>query len=370
MRKLLLASLILLSGCATKSRQPSSVASLPSDAWKLDQALAQGTVPTLDYLKVHITAKPYSGLNGRDPSAQLPKEIRAEKGTPVSKEKNQQSVFLRKFRGWTPEHRVQHGDELVANFSCENAVETQSMGYILEIDFPEQKAKELSQSLHDKVLTCPEFSKQESVFRLAVFSIQAGDCAKALDYLNKYPASPERGSQDRSTYLKSFCSPSVAGEIRNPLGGYGILLGDVEKSDDTKNPWVLGVSSGDENWDRLLATFAQLTEKNKSETVQFLASKINYEKLRSLPISFQTSMLILMSFNGADLSVFQTLHKYLADHPETMTPSVSALLFPIRYWKEIVDNTSKTDPVLVKALIRQESAFNKAARSRAKASGL
>ncbi|MFM6928485.1 MAG: lytic transglycosylase domain-containing protein, partial [Bdellovibrio sp.] len=47
-----------------------------------------------------------------------------------------------------------------------------------------------------------------------------------------------------------------------------------------------------------------------------------------------------------------------------------ALLFPIRYWKEIVDNTSKTDPVLVKALIRQESAFNKAARSRAKASGL
>jgi len=369
MRKLVLASLILLSGCATKSRQPSSVVSLPSNAWELEQALSQGTVPTLDYLKTHITATPYGGLNGRDPSAQLPKEIRAEKGAPVSKEKNQQSAFIRKFRGWTPEHRVKHGDELVANFSCEHALETQSMGYILEIDFPEQKAKELSASLHDKVLTCPEFAKQESVFRLAVFSIQAGDCTKALDYLNKYPASPERGSQDRSTYLKSFCSPSVAGEIRNPLGGYGILLTDHEKK-DTKTPWLLGVSSGDESWDRLLATFAQLTEKNKSETVQYLASKINYEKLRALPISFQTSMLVLMSFNGADLSVFQTLHKYLADHPETMTPSVSALLFPVRYWKEIVDNTSKADPVLVKALIRQESAFNKAARSRAKAAGL
>lgn len=371
MRKIVLTSFIFLAACATKPRQPSSVVvTVPKGAWELEQALSQGTEPTLGYLKEHIIAKPYEGINGREPLAQIPKEIRSERVTTHSKEKSLQQAFLRKFRAWSPERRIKHSDELLANFTCEHATETQSMGYILEIDFPEQKAKELSQSLHDKVLACPEFAKQESVFRLAVFSIQAGDCTKALDYLNKYPASPERGSQDRAAYLKSFCSPAVAGEVRNPLGGYGILLTDTEKNSAQKTPWVLGVSSGDENWDRLLATFATLTEKNKSETVQYLAAKMNFEKFRELPLPFQTSMLVLMSFNGADLSVFQTLHKYLADHPDAVSPSVSALLFPVRYWKEIVDNTSKTDPVLVKALIRQESAFNKAARSRAKAAGL
>ncbi|MNT19982.1 Soluble lytic murein transglycosylase precursor [compost metagenome] len=50
--------------------------------------------------------------------------------------------------------------------------------------------------------------------------------------------------------------------------------------------------------------------------------------------------------------------------------AAAGLLFPIRYWEQIVENSKNADPVLVKALIRQESAFNTAAKSRVKASGL
>jgi soluble lytic murein transglycosylase len=52
------------------------------------------------------------------------------------------------------------------------------------------------------------------------------------------------------------------------------------------------------------------------------------------------------------------------------TPAVANLLFPVRYWHQILENSKNTDPVLVKALIRQESAFNPMARSRARAAGL
>ena len=78
----------------------------------------------------------------------------------------------------------------------------------------------------------------------------------------------------------------------------------------------------------------------------------------------------VMSFNGVDLPVFQTLHRYLSDHPEMLSYEAAGLLFPVRFWKEIVENSKSADPVLVKALIRQESAFNPAARSHAKATGL
>jgi soluble lytic murein transglycosylase len=303
----------------------------------------------------------------------VPKTLRPEKSLPITKEKKEQQAFLRKFRGWSPGKRATHGEELVSEFNCDKALETQALGYSLELDFPETRARDVSQALHEKVLTCPEFAKQESVFRLAVFAIQKGECPRALEVLNANPAPEERGMRDRANYIRGFCTPTAQGQPakRNPLGGYGILLsGDQMKTNITDSHWFLGTSSGDEEWDRLLASFVELTEKGKSETVQYLSGKMNFEKFRTLPLPFQTSMLVLMNLNGADLAVFQTLHKYLADHPDSLTPSVSNLLFPIRYWKEIVENSKAADPILVKALIRQESAFNRAARSRARAAGL
>jgi soluble lytic murein transglycosylase len=157
---------------------------------------------------------------------------------------------------------------------------------------------------------------------------------------------------------------------RNPWSGYGILLKDATKDSHAPAAWYLSTNSGSGDWDRLLATFVELNEKGKKGTVQYLAGKMNYEALRALPYSFQASMLMMMSYAGADLAVFQTLHRYIADHPEMVAPALTHLLFPTRHWQEIVENSKDADPILVKALIRQESAFNPQARSRAKASGL
>lgn len=175
---------------------------------------------------------------------------------------------------------------------------------------------------------------------------------------------------DRLSYVRSLCSGAKDVADRNPWGGYGILLDDENKESHQVPVWFLSANSGSEEWDRLLVSFIELYEKERFSTIQYLATKINFEKFRQLPLPFQTSMLVMMSYGGADLPVFQTLHKYLSEHPETISPSVAGLLFPIRYWKEIVDNSKNADPVLVKALIRQESAFNPMARSHARAFGL
>ncbi|WP_413586719.1 lytic transglycosylase domain-containing protein [Bdellovibrio sp. HCB274] len=371
MRKLLVLSLVFVTACASKPRQPASepvvLTPPPEGALTLDQALTQGQDSTVEYLQAQVKAEPFAGLNSKDPAVEMPAAIRAERLKTDNSDKKQQSAFLRKFRGWSTQKRLSHGEELVADFTCDKSLESQAMGYMLELDFPDQNARDVSKNLHEKVLGCENVSKTESVFRLAVFAIQQNECPRAVEYLDKYPAPAERGMRDRQAYLKSFCSAAVDGKNANPLGGYGILLGTIPSS---PTQWYLGASSGDADWDRLLASLVKLTAEERSSTVQYLASKMNLEKFRNLPLPFQTSVLVLLSANGADLSVFQALHKYLSDHPESITASAANLLFPIRYWKEIVENSKSADPILVKALIRQESAFNKAARSRARASGL
>lgn len=368
MRKLIILIFLFTSACATKSRAPE----VPKDALELGHALQQGQGPTLDYLKAHTTAKSYGELNSRDPMNSLPDSLRAEKISATNKDKSEQWHFLKKFRGWSSGKRLKTAQNLLEKFECGNVVESQSMGYSLELDFPEEKAMTLSHDLHEKVLTCPDYSHTESLFRLTVFAIQKGDCSKAGEYLNMFPAKADRGVTDRVAYLRSLCtSPDAQVEVadRNPWGGYGILLTEAKKASDKPN-WLLTARSGSEEWDRLLVTFIELTEQNRAETVRYISSKLNYEKFRAQPLPFQTSMLVLMSLNGADLPVFQTLHRYLSEHPDMLSPAVAGLLFPVRYWKEIVDNSKSADPILVKALIRQESAFNPAARSRARAAGL
>lgn len=375
MQKIILLTILFVTACSSKPGLKTVEVLLPpppKDALELSKALEQGAEPTLQYLKSHVTASSYGALPAHEPMAALPASLRAEKNVVANKSKSEQWQFIKKFRSWSSAKRMKKAQEMDGGFSCEKVVEAQSVAYTLEIDFPIEDAIAMSRSLHEKVLTCTDYAHNESIFRLAVFAIQKDDCGKANEYLNKFPDKVDRGVSDRAAYLRSLCGKNeknVQAEMYNPWGGYGILLNDDTYKVNAPK-WYLTAQSGSEDWDRLLATFVELSEKNRPETIRYIASKMNYEAFRALPLSFQTSVLVLMSFSGADLSVFQAVHKYLSENPAMVSPSVAGLLFPIRYWKEIVENNKCNDPILVKALIRQESAFNPGARSRARASGL
>ncbi len=375
MRYILFSLFILVTACSTTKPRESAVVA-PVGALTLEAALQQAPTATLSYLKTQTASAEnpekveVKSIQKRDVASLLPDSLKAEKNTaPAPREKSQQQAFLRKFRNWTVAKKTKHGKELVEKFNCEQAVETQSLGYSLELDFPEQEARDVSRSLHEKVLTCENFAKNESIFRLAVFSIQQGECDKAMTYFGHFPAEPERTIRDRISYIKGFCSGSREVSYRNPLGGYGILLTDSNTS-EVRPQWYLSTKSGSADWDSVMQTMIELTEAGDAAAVKYIASKMNFDKFRELPLPFQTSMMVLMSYNEADLPVFQNLHRYLSEHPEMLSSSIAGLLFPVRYWKEITEHSRKADPILVKALIRQESAFNRFSRSRAKASGL
>jgi soluble lytic murein transglycosylase-like protein len=367
MRYIFITFFAFSTACASANRAP---ATAPAGTLPLEQALQQGLPKTLEYLKPLAVGESYVTGTLRDPAANVPKSLKAERPAKPSKEKSQQQRFLKIFRAWSLNRKTAKARVLTADFDCSKALEAQALGFSLELDFPEDEATIASTALHEKVLTCATFPRHESLFRLSIFAIQKNNCPKAMEYLDMFPATPERGMIDRLAYLRGLCSGDTAVSERNPWGGYGIRLSDSKTALHSTPAWYLTATSGSEEWDRLLKTFIVLSEQDNGKAIQYISSKLNYEKFRGLPLPFQTSMLVLMSYAGADLAVFQALHRYLADHPEMAAPSVQNLLFPKRYWKEIVENTKDADPILVKALIRQESAFNPSARSRAKAAGL
>jgi hypothetical protein len=378
MKIILSLSLILIVACSSSGRKPSSVpatqprADLPSNALTLEQALAQGADLTLQQLKAKITVASYPSMNSLEPMTDVPASVQNEKVfSEGSKGRSLLLGHLRRFRPWALARKAARAQNLLDGFQCTEMYESQALALSLERDYPDEKAKSLSESLHLKVITCDDVAvKQESLLRLSVFAIQGGQCVKALDYIKQFPPTGERGINDRLAYLQSFCSPLATTESRNPWGGYGVRLGDVKFADSSTPVWFLSTTSGSEDWDRVLASMIELYQKNQITKLQHVANHLNYEKFRSLPYPFQASMLVVLHFAEADLSVFQTLHRFLADHPHLTTKEVVGLLFPVRYWKEIVENSTGADPVLVKSLIRQESAFNPMAKSRARAYGL
>lgn len=362
---------LFITACTSRSRFLHSETSFNFDGTlELSQALQQDPSTTILELRSQTTAKPYDVSNIANPFEHIPRELKAERVLKSATDKNQQSAFIRNFRSWGLTKKTQYAKNLLESFDCTKALETQAMGFSLEVDFPENEARNLSLALHEKILSCESPFKHDSYLRLAIFSLQSNDCKSALKYLNTFSEKEERGLLDRVAYLKTFCESNLTVSKRHPLGGYGILLNESPEEAREIPVWKLGTHSGQEDWDRFLVTLMSLTEKKQSHTVQYMASKLNYEKLKTLPLSFQASILTFFSYNGADLSVFQYVHQTLSDHPQLMSPSLAGLLFPVRYWKEITENSKSVDPILVKSLIRQESAFNPSAKSRVRASGL
>ncbi len=74
--------------------------------------------------------------------------------------------------------------------------------------------------------------------------------------------------------------------------------------------------------------------------------------------------------NNDRYSIYKLANYLSAQRAPRLSPTLVKLNFPLRYSKEILRRSKKVDPLLVLALIRQESAFDQFARSHANARGL
>ncbi|RYZ85427.1 MAG: hypothetical protein EOP04_15990 [Proteobacteria bacterium] len=117
MRVIMLFSVLISISCASNNsrREPTAVLP-PGKLLELSEALQMGAVPAVAHLRSQITAKSFDGLYARDPAAALPLSLRPEKQPKVSKEKNVQFQFIKKFKTWNLAKKTRRAQELTVDF--------------------------------------------------------------------------------------------------------------------------------------------------------------------------------------------------------------------------------------------------------------
>jgi soluble lytic murein transglycosylase len=115
----------------------------------------------------------------------------------------------------------------------------------------------------------------------------------------------------------------------------------------------------------------------KIELLNFTASNKNLiidskTNLNEKEIEKAFNYLTAKSLNSAEnyLESFKVVYKAINKSAITINTDVLEILYPKPYWKKIKSSVKDFDPVIALSLIRQESAFNKNARSRVGARGL
>jgi soluble lytic murein transglycosylase len=94
-----------------------------------------------------------------------------------------------------------------------------------------------------------------------------------------------------------------------------------------------------------------------------------YGKLEFQRLVFK-ELINLYNQRGKFLQTFKLVYKAINSNTYDINDKSLRVLFPFRYIKKIQRYSKKIDPILILALIRQESAFNPRARSHAGARGL
>jgi soluble lytic murein transglycosylase len=378
MRRLLLSLFIVTSACGSLSRSPSSVedeAPAPAGALTLEEALRFGPQTTFESLKSQMKSEPLQ-CPSKDYGACLPKSLRGSGKADKQNSDRDPKIqgFLREYRKKSFEKKQARALELIGAFKCDDASEAFALGLSLERDFPEAAALSSSLTLLEKVGGCPVAYARESWIRLGVLQMGRENCGKALESFDRATRiATEPAPQDRLNYLKEKCQPGKSKPSgTTPWGAYTLLFasGEASKTSSEKKRWYLTAQSGSEDWDRSLALMVRLLEAKNERGFRAFVEHLDLEGMRTLPRSFQASVLSLLHFASVDLLVFQHLHRMSTTSPAWASTELQGLLFPRRYWDTIAGVTEGIDPVLVKSLIRQESAFNPSARSRARALGL
>lgn len=278
--------------------------------------------------------------------------------------------FIKSFKAQKTKARIATSEKILAKFQCSDSAEAQALAFTLERDFPDKHPFEASTLLHEKVAACEGPLQQDSLLKASILFMLKDNCEKAEELIVQIQVKSSLFLADRISLLRKQCKPTEKWTARNPWSGYGILLTDP-KLDQPEDPrWSLGVKSGSEIWDERLFKMIQLSEAGQTDTLRFFAQQLNAEDFIALPHGFQATLLLILHFEGIDFEVFRLLNKVLAQNPELMRRELTSLLYPVRYWDLILKNSEGLDPHFIKALVRQESAFNPRAQSRAKALGL
>ena len=281
---------------------------------------------------------------------------------------------------------VRFTDAIVAGTSCPRNFSAASLRRI-ETILPDPKAQAAMNTLYEHASACmrPSDEGYEFLhFRQALLRELWGDKVGARAAIQKATLTKNPKESARVKFWAGILSENAAAKNQHwtplvrekPLTFHALLAAksmsiDLKREIDSRPALK---SEPDPKSQRALLEvmewFKALVEKNYHSAAVKLAKEIvrnHGSKLRGTQI---LELIEEISGNMTSLDMISFLNESVDENPEWLNTQILKLLYPKPYFELISKKTLNLDTFLVLGLIRQESAFNPKAKSRANAQGL
>lgn len=276
---------------------------------------------------------------------------------------------------------------LVSMDTCVPSTVSSALGYKIEELFPAPESVDLTKKLYRHASRCGKDSASaQAAFRLGLILIWQHQCIEIKDLMAQTESISD-GSQfhARAKYWRHYCAQKLGDEegkidAKNALikdhpfsfqnlsvnGGEEVTVKSFLKSED---PFVSVRSLVRPDLNGLIRATEALVKEGSNEIASEVLDR-SVRDLEGLEPEVRMYSAVLLHRIGFALPKFKILTGLFQDSPKMISTSTLKMYFPLWYFDVVRAKQDRIDPLLIISLIRQESAFNKDARSIVGARGL
>lgn len=279
------------------------------------------------------------------------------------------------------------GRSLAGKHDCVGVKAATAIAYQLEVHFPDTDAIETARALYTYSTDCgSDFASAKAAYRLALLDIWQNRCDRVTELMKKVESNTEANQfHSRAKYWHAYCA-EVTGQSEESRNAREALLFEHPMTfhnlaANGQSPrainWVLRETAAPiafrslvrEDINTPIRTVEALVQHRSPDLAAELIDK-NIGLFSQAEPEVRLYLAGIMHREKQPLIKFKVLSKLFQDSPRMVSAETMRLYFPMRYFEFIKSKAEQLDPLLVTALIRQESAFNSNARSRVGARGL
>jgi soluble lytic murein transglycosylase len=299
---------------------------------------------------------------------------------------------LKKVDGWSS-GLEEFAKRLGTQEKCENSELYVYLGLKGEEYFPDEVKMNQVLSLYRKADQCnlqntSDKYVQLARFRLGLLSIVKNDCKESQAVFTRLSKMGANDYSTRALYWNAYCARAESNKEEflasfdelfktNPLGyhtltinhGDSILVENITKPMDPIVKTRTSLEGPFNLWIKLLEDFDRI---GAASSVYSLLAPVRKNPETMLRLEPGVRLyLSTFSFRAKDMiALFRMLDSVFRTQSEYVVDSTLRLFYPLRFSETIVQEAKKVNPLLVAALIRQESAFQETVKSRVGAVGL
>lgn len=278
-------------------------------------------------------------------------------------------------------------NSILAKSDCRSSGLLMALGSKLEDGFPQTEYVEAASAVYSKASSChSDESATRAAYRNGMILVWQNKCEQANPEFDKVLQNKNLSFlHTRSSHWKNHCAALMGQKVdkdpesnyhQNPLSFHSIVAFNenqeavFEKIKSNPEPNVLLRSNKQASLNDFVAAAELMLAINEVSLARTALSFPESGDFDQSEVEFRLYVSYLMHRSLMNIPKFQLLSKVFVEQPNTKSLTSLKLFYPLWYYDEVSAKSDSLDPFLIISLIRQESAFNPRAQSRAGAMGL